>query len=183
MSFVYYSLFLTDGLTIANAETLSNAFWTNTALLSSYIVYLTQLDFADYEARRVALEFINKIRLPKLFFTYSFDPLLNPIFPPYVQVRFPGSGTYVNLSSATWLPALQNLSAPLSYRDTDGPISGPLAAFYSALAVVNTLYTTRDSFFDRLTFEFDNVLVWNFYPPVNTHTPTLTNGSAVSIQP
>jgi hypothetical protein len=165
MSFVYYSLVATEGPALINAEKISNGFWTTPLLLSQFITYLTQLDFADYDSRRLALEYINKLRIPKFFNTYSFDPLAYPLVPPSTQTRFPPFGTYVYLGTSQWLTALQNISSPLAYRDSDGPINTPLLNFTAGLAVIDQLNTDSISFYDRITFELVNILVWSLYPP------------------
>lgn len=166
MSLVYYSLAATEGPPLINAEKAANGFWTTPLILSQFIQYLTQLDFADYDSRRTALEYINKLKVPKFFSTYSFDPLQFLLIPPAVQVRFPGFNTYVFLGTSQWLTALQNVASPLTYRDSDGPIAGPNASFVSALAVVDSLYNDSVSFFDRATFELSYVLIWDIYPPL-----------------
>jgi hypothetical protein len=169
MSFVYYSLEATFGLPLINAETLSNSFWSTTTAVQAYIQFLTSIDFSQYDTRRIALEYVNKLRVPKFFETYSFDPTAFPLFPPTQQTRFPASDTYILLGANSWTLALQALSQPLAYRDSDGPIDTPKQKFYEALATLTTLYTTRDSFFDRFTFELDNLLIWSIYPPVSAH--------------
>jgi len=165
MSLIYYSLTDTFGPQLILAQIYSQGIWSNPLLLSSFLESLTALDFGDYDSRKVALSSIIKLQLPQLFYTYSFDPLQYPLAPPFVQTRFPSSGTFVYIGSDLWQAQLQLLSSALSYRDTDGPISGPQTVFIAALASLTSLYNSATQFYDRATFELTLVILWSLYPP------------------
>lgn len=166
MSQVYFSLESTFGLPLIAAESVCNSNWTTPRQLANFIQFCTSLDFADYDSRRLALAQISKLKIPKFFDTYSFDPTAYPLFPPRQQTRFPAFGTYVLYNALDWSEALQNLSAALAYRDSDGSIDTPKENFLTALATLDSLYNIRSSFYDRFTYEVFSVLVWSIYPPL-----------------
>jgi len=134
MSFVYYSLTSTFGLPLIAAESVCNSNWTTPRQLANFIQFCSSLNFSDYDSRNLALSQINKLKIPKFFDTYSFDPTAFLLIPPRVQTRFPPFGTFVLYNSIDWSEALQNLSSALSYRDSDGSIDIPKSNFLSALA-------------------------------------------------
>jgi hypothetical protein len=162
---VYYSIELTFGTPLINAQTASQSTWSTPLLLSKFILFGTSIDFSDYDSRRVAITYIQKLRVPQFFYTYPFDPTEYPLEPPFPQTRFPGYGTYVLLDDLSWQTALQDLSIALSYRDSDGPIGPPQTAFLAALASLDSLFDSRSSFYDRFTFELSYAILWAPYPP------------------
>lgn len=165
MSFVYYSLLSTEGLPLIQAQLQARAPWTTPQLFSSYLTLLTSLDFADYDARRRALSAYASLLVPQFFDAFSFDPLAYPVVAP-LQTRFPTPGCYVALFQNQYTTQISSLNAALAYRDTDGPISSPLLQFQTALAALSALFSSASGFYDRVTWEITNVLIWSVYPPL-----------------
>lgn len=166
MSSVYYSLALTAGPPLIAAQLYSDSLWTTPAALSDLQTYLQSLDFSSYEARRLALSYIDTLPIPKFFETYPFDPLAYPLAPPIKQVRFPADGSFVRISSIEWASLFSKFSRALAFRDSDGPIGPSLIIFESALDTFASLFNSLTSFFDRSTFEVSLVLIWGIYPPL-----------------
>lgn len=164
MSFVYYSVLSTAGLPLITAQASLSAPWTTPIRLTALLLTLQSLDFADYTQRRRAIVSLRSLVIQQFAYTYPFDPLQYPIIPPATQVRFPGFSTYVYLPP--YADILTALNGALAYRDTDGAIAVPLAAFEAAVSDLADNLAAHSSFFDRLSWELEHVLLWEIYPAI-----------------
>lgn len=163
MSFAYSSVLSTVGLPLITAQAESQAFWTTPSLFSTFLLRLHSLDFSDYDSRRSALFAIQALRIPQFFYTFPVDPIVYPVL-PRPQVRFPGFGTYILLSTTDYQAALGSLSSSLSARD-DSPIEPPQEVFRKALEDLQSLYNLRAGFLDQVSYELSRFLLWGLYPP------------------
>jgi hypothetical protein len=164
MSFVYISLTDTFGPPLVKAQQQSQSSWTTPSKLSNFLHRLDSLDFSDYDSRRSALYQISSLRIPQFFFTYPFNPLLWPFFPPQLQTRFPSFQSYIFLDSNEYQTQINVLQATLSYRDTDGPILPIQTSFSTALFQLHSLFNSQIQQFDQIGWEASNLLVWSIYP-------------------
>lgn len=164
LPFAYISLLDTFGPALVAAESQCLAKWSNPSNLATFLARLDRIDFSDYDQRKIGLFAISALKIPQFFYTYSFDPLQYPLNPPRTQTRFPGFGTYVYIDSPEFQTQINVIEQTLSYRDSDGPIAVPLAAFSAALFQLHSLYSTRTSFFDQAAWEVTAALIWSIYP-------------------
>jgi hypothetical protein len=166
MSFVYFNLLLTFGPQLVKAQSQSLAPWTTPTKLETFIQLLLTSDFSDYSTRRRLIAASASLRIPQFFVVYPFDPLdiRYVLVPPYPQVRFPSPGSYVYLGDPAYQLQIGILNAALSYRDSDGPISGPLADYTAATAALGLLASTNTAYFDRSLWELSLLLIWSVYP-------------------
>lgn len=163
MSFVYYSLTATSGPAFTTLASLQTYPWTTPSLLRELLLYYLSLDFIVYDERKLALSAHLDYLLPTSpFFTFSFDILDPPV--PLLQSRFRNWGVYVSLSG-DYAPLFVSISRALSIDDSDPQFDTYRQLFYSSVASLSALINSSYRYFDRATFELENVLLWAVYPP------------------
>jgi hypothetical protein len=155
-----------DSTTIDAAQQFANSLVPTSAFDPSYLARLTNLDFSNYDDRRLLLRTL----LPLPFgitppcHTASFDPIQFPLFPPFQQRRFASPGTFYSLTTAPFVQIYTDFRTALSYRDGDPDYTALSQLYSSALSRLLLALSDPTVVVDRLSFELRFLLAFSIWP-------------------